>query len=251
MAGEVRVSRAATVRGAPYAVADDLRIEWEPRPPCGPDPVTEIAIGLKNCLCRGLEYCNRPVCWCCVINSQNHAVGEWCGCDCAEPCCKGETPEVPKIEGLDEGTPEIVDPPKLADGQGMAWVRVQQQQWVPPTAARGGQGQVTASGASCAGGGRWRVTFNLGTLRCVTVPKDGKPLPCEGQEKDAFVGFADAEIMRWVVTCCPAVKRLPLVAAQWNPLGPQGGCAGGVMALTVDLIPPTDTAGCPPQKPYC
>jgi hypothetical protein len=254
MDGERRASRAETVRGAalsPQSYAAAEPPVWQPKPPCGPDPVTRIALGIKDCLCSGLTACNRPVCWCCVVNEGEVATADWCACDCTTPCCREAEPQdlaghLPKMEGL---APVAAAPEDEPMWQGMAWVRTASQQWVP----QAGRGNVvTANGGVCAGGGLWRVTFNFGVLRCAkgTSP-DGRPVPCEPREADAFVALADAEIMRWVVGCCPALRGFPVQAAQWSSLPRQGACAGGVMALTIDLKQPTDVTGCPVPEPYC
>ncbi|MFD8335546.1 hypothetical protein ACFV42_23240 [Streptomyces solisilvae] len=254
MAGERRASRAETVRGVAlveYCEADVP--SWEPQPPCGPDPVTRIAVGIKDCLCNGLDACDRPVCWCCVVNEGEVATADWCACDCKTPCCKETEPKdltghLPHMEGLAPRPAEADDDPPA--WQGMAWVRTASQQWVPQASGRANV--VTAGGGMCAGGGLWRVTFNFGVLRCAKgTSKAGRPVPCEPREEDAFVALADAEIMRWVVGCCPALKGFPVQAAQWSPLPRQGACAGGVMAVTVDLRQPTDVTGCPVPERYC
>lgn len=237
------------------AVCEDEVPSWEPRPPCGPDPVSKIAVGIKDCLCNGLESCDRPVCWCCVVNSNEVATADWCGCDCKDPCCKETAPKdltgaLPPMTGMPAHPSEVPDEPY--PWQGMAWVRVASQQYV----AAGGTNRqtVTAAGGMCGGGGLWRVTFNFGVLRCLKgTPKQNppEPVPCEPREQDAFIAYADAETMRWVVGCCPALKPYPLIAAQWTPIPPQGGCGGGVMAVTVDMRPPTDVTGCPTPERYC
>jgi len=253
MGGERRASRAETIRGVALVEYCEPEVpQWEPQPPCGPDPVTKIAVGLKDCLCSGLDACDRGVCWCCVVNEGEVATADWCACDCKTPCCKEMEPKdltahLPNMEGL-APDPAQGDEKEPA-WQGMAWVRVASQQWISQA---GRQNVTTANGGMCAGGGLWRVTFNFGVLRCAKgTSKDGRPVPCEPREEDAFVALADAEIMRWVIGCCPALRGFPVQAAQWSPLPRQGSCAGGVMALTIDMRQQTDSTGCPVPGRYC
>lgn len=82
-------------------------------------------------------------------------------------------------------------------------------------------------------------------LRCVAVPDEGEvSVPCATVQAEARIAHEDAHAVRNAVRCClDGLKQARtisdyLVRSQ-VPSGPDGGCAGSVLAVSVEFI-----AGC-------
>lgn len=121
---------------------------------------------------------------------------------------------------------------------GQAWVRIVNEYHVGD---RFPNPQNTAS--PCGGVGGWAVVLELGVLRCMPQPDSMANLPsCSAVQDVAYRIAADKQTMREAIYCCdwrePARNTWQedgagLVVGGWNPVGPEGGCVGGVMTVTV------------------
>jgi hypothetical protein len=174
-------------------------VEHEPLLPPDADPLLgPILSGLHACLCATLTAAERPVCSCCLTWGERLPALDWCGCDC-------------------DG------------GHGQAWVR-----WVrrDPVADLGGNRRTSCGCLSWRG----RHVIELGVTRCVAVTgPDGQSAPDCQQRAAEFWGFlADARLLREAVVCCSALQDVTVEPDSERPLGPQGGCAGVLLTITVE-----------------
>lgn len=173
---------------------------------CGCDRVGDLATSLLGCLTGRLNECERPVCRSSLVPGVE-AVWDVC-CDCCD----------------EDGNP--------ANGQ--AWVRVVSifpsdafpSPLVEPVRCDHGYG----------------VTFELGVVRCVaTMGDDGSPPCADDLNRDVAGLLADAHAMREAVDCCFAPTLGfdcgTWVPGSWSPVGPSGGCGGGVLTVDVAFRP--------------
>lgn len=159
---------------------------------------------LLDCLCQQLALTTAgPVCACCITTGP--PVIDCCACAGA-------------------GT------------EGQAWVRVVR---IYPSAPRFPAQQVDVQRCPVTG---LAVEIELGAARCSrTITEDGSPADCDAQLADAEIVLDDAAAMRRALGCCFAGDKI-LVINQWQSYGPEGGCVGGFMAVTVqtyDAYPAT------------
>jgi hypothetical protein len=141
--------------------------------------------------------------------------------------------------------PEPVDCCACAAGEGKAWVRVVR---IFPTAARWPLPALDPS--ACAAGG-YGVELELGVVRCVaTIDDDGNPPSCDQRNADTIKILEDAAAMRAAASCCfPSTelgRQWRSLPGEWRAIEPQGGCAGGVMTVTIesaDCCPPVGPPG--------
>lgn len=162
------------------------------------DPIAwPLAEALSDCLCILLEE-EAPVRCCCVMFGADVA---WDDCSC--------------------------------DGRrgGMAWVRIAN---VYPTATF--PSPYTGQPGPCGGAyDGWAVTLELGILRCApTIDERGRLPRCDQNWSAARRAAADAHLMRRAVMCCSWAGDRRYIVGSWEPLGPEGGCHGGVMTVTVN-----------------
>lgn len=158
------------------------------------DFVSRIATEVLGCLCDTLQQEGRPVCRCALYHGASHPPADDCACECGS-------------------------------GQGQAWVRVAGVQ-----AAHRSQGQRLEVCQT----NEWRIQLELGTYRCVSVlDESGEPPSGSEQTADALAAYEDAATLRRVVLCCPALEDVLMRIDGWDPLGPLGGCAGGVLRTVV------------------
>lgn len=116
---------------------------------------------------------------------------------------------------------------------GTAWVRIDQ---VFPS-ARFPVPLLDAN--NCAVG--LAVRLQVGVVRCTPVGEpDGLPPSVEAQAEAVRVQLGDLSAARRAIQCCvqdhPAVKHRKVMLGQWTPVGPAGGCAGGIWSVTVQVI---------------
>ncbi len=162
------------------------------------DPIAwPLAEALAQCLCSMLEA-EAPVRCCCVLPGAEVA---WDDCSC-------------------DGT-----------RGGMAWVRIVNDY---PT-ARFPQ-PYTGKSQPCGGAyDGWAGALDLGVLRCApTVDARGRLPSCEQQHTAARRAAADKHIMRRAVSCCGWAEDRQIIEHGWQALGPEGGCHGGVLTVTVN-----------------
>lgn len=171
-----------------------------------PDTLTPLVRALLVCLCERLALAGRPVCGCCLAHNQAVPAADGCDCDCPVTLPGGGT----------------------AIGRGQAWARVVSVGVAP-------QPFDTPAGCLIL---QWRATVELGVYRCVSVGgPNGEPPTCAQREADAVAAWADGQVMRETVECCPALDPADarLTVESWLPSGPSGGCAGSVLRFTVDV----------------
>lgn len=180
---------------------------WYPKLPVTPDPVVGIVEGLTTCLCLAAEAAGAPLCMCCPVHTDRPPAADGCSCQCT------------KI-GPD-GRPVA--------GKGLGWVRTVNEELIPgPT----GAGRPRAG---CRPPGKWRVTVEIGILRCIVSANQAQPPTCDQRRQDHARAKADEWLLRWLVQCCPALQGIGLFSARIVPLGPSGGCAGSIMQIVFDM----------------
>ena len=79
----------------------------------------------------------------------------------------------------------------------------------------------------------WTVHLEVGVLRCApTVSPHGTP-PSPTDEQAAAAAVADdGARLRRAVRCAFGADQDSVIGV-WRPIGPQGGCVGGLIRLTV------------------
>lgn len=102
----------------------------------------------------------------------------------------------------------------------------------------------------------WAAELTLTVYRCVsTVDEDGFP-SVEELMADTRKIMDDAQAMRRAVLCCDwragepppgrqQAEQAQIVMGAWRPVNPEGGCAGGMLSVLVNL----GTECCPPVAP--
>lgn len=163
------------------------------------DAVLPLAERLLACLCEALtDTIAGPPCVCCLYHGASTPM-DYCN---------------------DTGT---------ANGQ--AWVRV--TRIFPATARFPTQAfEVTPCKIPS-----WGAELVMGVYRCVsTLEDDGGAPPCDVITADAAKLLNDAAAMRRAAVCCfPEDAGTLAVVGAWEPIGPAGGCAGGLLPVTVQF----------------
>lgn len=156
-----------------------------------------VSTALRDCLCAQLADVSAPAACCCLMPGETVV---WDDCS-----------------------------------NGQAWVRLaalyQTDQF--PTATNGTR--------ACGGMEGWAATFELGVIRCMPSPDETGALPtCEEYAETDRLVQADALAMLRTVMCCDWRTGCNLtgrraVTGGWTPMGPEGGCVGGRLMVTVEL----------------
>jgi hypothetical protein len=153
---------------------------------------------LTACACEALREYGRPVCDCTLVHSAQVFTMDGCACSCDD-----------------------------TDSTGRLTGRILQIAPAPST-------NTTVAG-NCGKSVMSLVTVQLGVMRCITLTDDGSPAPDDIQTAEALGFLADEQILRAALNCCTDVNKLPgrwqLTPGQWEPHGPAGGCAGGVITV--------------------
>ncbi len=116
-------------------------------------------------------------------------------------------------------------------GQGDAWTRLVRLE--PDLAI------VNAAPQQCPSG--WQAVIELGVYRCVETPEEGEALEPQVVNDTALRMLADMNAVLRTL-CCRALTDRDLSVDFWQPIGPEGGCAGGALQIRVAL--PGGPGGC-------
>lgn len=165
-------------------------------PPDADPRLGPVLSGLTACLCAVLADGGRPACACCLVWGASPPAQDFCACDC-------------------DG------------GHGQAWVRVVRQEPVTANQDRRRRCQTW----------RMQTTIELGVARCVAmVAPDGQSAPtCEQREADAWGLVLDQRLLLEAAACCDALSGVQVWPGPVAPMGPQGGCAGVTVQITVEV----------------
>lgn len=122
---------------------------------------------------------------------------------------------------------------QCADGQGDAWVRLVRLEPDVDNA-----GAVAPSACPTA----WLAVIELGVYRCVPLPEEGEALPEQTEHVISLDALSDMNALLRVLTCCLALADAFIGVDFWQPLGPSGGCAGGMLQFRASIL--GAVAGC-------
>lgn len=149
---------------------------------------------LLRCLCDRLAESDRPVCSCCWVRS-----------------------------GAAAYTPQTCDSTS-PDGDGMAWIRVRQRNFIPKSQQRG------FGGVPC--GSRWeeRWAMEAGISRC--WPGDEQDLDCEEMTVAAALGAWDEQLLFDAMVCCDGAQPYAIEPTRIYTRGPEGGCISAVIEFS-------------------
>lgn len=165
-------------------------------------PIGTLLAVLASCACAKLRELGRPVCDCCLVHSAAAMPMDGCDCGCTAP------------EG---GT----------EAHGRLSARILQISAAPSDTSQ--------NAGDCGKSVMTEVTLQLGVFRCITIPPDGEATDCDLGTAEALGFLADEQILRAAVNCCSDTSRIPgrwqITPGLWNPHGPEGGCAGGVLTI--------------------
>lgn len=82
-----------------------------------------------------------------------------------------------------------------------------------------------------------KVPLYLGILRCAAVvDAEGNAPPVEDMTADTVREMADMELLLKAINCC--LTKTGMTVVNWNPLGVEGGCAGGEWQLELSFAVP-------------
>lgn len=166
-------------------------------PPEVDAPIGTLLATVTACVCAKLRAIGRPACDCCLIHSAATMPMDGCSCDCDEDGATG------RVSGR---IIQIAPAPSNVVGQTSPCITAMVQ-----------------------------VTLQVGVFRCLPLTDDGSELPCDEQTAAALGYLLDEQAMRAAVSCCDDIATIPgkwrLTPGEWQPHGPAGGCAGGVMSL--------------------
>lgn len=167
------------------------------------DPVITAAEKLLGCLTDLLDS-EAPVCRSSLVPGQVVVMDECC--DCESGMSEGQA-----SVRVDSVYPTLSFPTPLTQGNRVA----------------AGVGVET-----------YAVVLEMGVFRCAaTMTEDGSPPSAAELTADAVAALRDAQIMRRAARCCFGLDpggdedELVLVGA-WRPVGPAGGCHGGIVTVT-------------------
>ena len=106
---------------------------------------------------------------------------------------------------------------------GMAWTRL------IGAYSAAGVGNVVTTPGNCSVGTGFDV--EMGMLRCTPIGTADKPPKPEELLASAQLQWADMNVMRKAVACCPASRNWSL--GSYTPMGPGGGLVGGFWVITM------------------
>lgn len=155
------------------------------------------------------------------------------------------------LDCLNQEIQKVADPPKhvqLRTGEvvvadlsstcnecceGLAWVRV--SGFYPAGVQFPAQDEVlTQKGVT-----GWAITLEMGVLRCAPTPEPDECITAEQHMALAQAVQDDAAAMRRAMCCfiestaVPSLRAQQVVPGLWQPTPTEGGCAGGILPVTV------------------
>ncbi|MEU4406186.1 hypothetical protein AB0F88_16820 [Streptosporangium sp. NPDC023963] len=162
----------------------------------------DLAAELLGCFCAALEESTAGAACRCSLLAGANVAADLC-CDCG-------------------------------DGNGQAWVRVAE---IWPTTATWPQRLAQMEKCPL---NLWAVELEMGAYRCAAKIDNRGRFPSAARlTRDAEVVMDDAAAMRRAANCCFRTSEAARQSARrfivggWRPLGPEGGCVGGQMSVTV------------------
>lgn len=169
--------------------------------------VDPVLLALRDCLRAELADTSLgPVCRCMVVHSLAPPVMDGCACDCPIP-------------------------DTTAVGNGDAWVRLVRLD--PDSALTAVTSQACPTG--------WLAAIEIGTYRCAPLSEDGSALPEREVTDYALRMGSDRAALLRVLGCCDALRDRDVGVEFYQPIGPEGGCGGGLLQFRVAL---TGGGGC-------
>lgn len=180
--------------------------------------ITPVLLGVRNCLREALVATPAgPVMRAYLWHGQTPPTMEGCA-------CTGEDP----VSG--RGT------------NGDAWVR---RVSVQPDFGREGNTVITrpggAAGACLLG---WFVIAEMGTYRCIPIPKEGEPLPEDHITATSIMLDADEDVLREVLSCCGELHHRDALEVMTVPVR-RANCGGKIMTFRFHV---TNNRGCPEPR---
>ncbi|MFJ8934027.1 hypothetical protein ACIRLA_46430 [Streptomyces sp. NPDC102364] len=167
-----------------------------------PDVVVDSPIGtllatVTACVCAKLRSIGRPACDCCLDFGADVMAMDGCDCTCDDDEATGRV--TGRVLQIGPAPSNVIDTTSTCH-----------------TAAV-------------------QVTLQVGVFRCVELSDDGSAPTCAQATAEALGFLRDEQAMRAAVSCCPELRDIPgkwrLTPGLWQPHGPSGGCAGGVISV--------------------
>lgn len=163
-------------------------------------PIGTLLATITACVCAKLRAIGRPACTCCLTHSADVLAMSGCDCECDD-----------------------------AEATGRVTGRILQIAPAPSNTL-----DVTSSCLTA----MVQVTLQIGVFRCIELADDGSDTPCETLTAEALGFLADEQAIRAALSCCTGLKDVPgkwrLSPGEWQPHGPAGGCAGGVISVNAN-----------------
>lgn len=163
--------------------------------------VDPLLLSLRDCLRAELmRTSSGPVCRCMVVHSLAAPIMDGCDCDCTLP--------------------------DATTGNGDAWVRLVRMD--PDTAGVG----LTPQACPTA----WQAVIEIGTYRCAPISEDASALPEQEVSGFALAMGSDRAALLRVLGCCEALEDRDVAVEFYQPVGPEGGCGGGLLQFRVAVM---------------
>mgnify|MGYP000901333097 CR=1 FL=1 len=83
----------------------------------------------------------------------------------------------------------------------------------------------------------WTATFGIGVVRCISVLDDEGRAPAPAAlTTDTLRMTGDTAALIKAIQCQAIPRAESLTVVRWEPLGPEGGCAGGEWLVSVKFM---------------
>lgn len=168
--------------------------------PLADDMVDPLLLALRDCLCAELSRTTAGrTCRCMVVHALSPPIMDNCDCDCVDP----------------DGHP----------GQGDSWVRLVRMEADVPLAG--------VAPYLCATS--WQAVVEIGTYRCAPMSEDATALAEQVITNHALTMGSDRRALMRTLRCCDALKDIDTQIDFYQPIGPDGGCGGGLLQFRLAL----------------